>query len=68
MANMQEACTLEGVSKVTDFGITSDKTCEPIICDADGWDDLSLTAVLETSLTEDGNLLDNVRWLSIWIW
>lgn len=64
---MQEAGTLESVSKVTDLGITGDKTCEPIVGDANGWDDLSLAAVLEASLTEDGNLLDDIGWLSIWI-
>ena len=68
VANVQEACTLESVAKVTDLGIAGDETCEPIVGNADGWDDLSLAAVLETSLSEDGNLLDDVSWLSIWIW
>jgi hypothetical protein len=29
---------------------------------------LSLAAVLKTSLAKDCNLLDNISWLSIWIW
>jgi hypothetical protein len=62
---MQESSTLEGVSEVTDLGVCWYETSEPIVCDADCWDLLSLAAILKTGLAKHCNLLDFVCWLGI---
>ena len=67
MANMQKASIFEDFFILTGLSIGGNKACEPIISDADGWYDLSLGAVLETSFTKDGDLLDNLSRLFIWI-
>lgn len=68
VADMQEAGSAEGVSEVAHFGISGHKTCEPIVRHANGWNTLSLAAIFKDSFSEDRNLMDNVAWLSIWIW
>lgn len=68
VADMEEAGSTEGVAEVTYFGVSSHKTCEPIVGHANGWNILSLAAIFEDSFTEDSDLMDNIAWLSIWIW
>jgi hypothetical protein len=68
VADMKEACALEGVSKVTNLGISSCEASEPIIGHTDSWDLLSLAAVFEHSLSEDSDLLHDVARLSIRVW
>lgn len=68
MADVEEASSAEGITEVTDLGISGNKSCEPIVGNADGWNTLSLAAIFKHSFTEYSNLLHNVPWLSIWIW
>ena len=68
MTDMEEACALESITEMTNLGICCSESSEPIVGDTNSWDLLSLAAVLKNSFAEDSNLLDDVTWLSIWIW
>ena len=68
MADVKEAGSLECISKVTDFSVGSSETSEPIVGHTNGGNVLSLAAVLKDSFTEHSNLLNDVSWLSIWVW
>jgi len=68
VADMEEAGSAEGVPEVTYFGVSSDEPCKPVIGHANGWNILSLAAIFKDSFTEDSDLMDNIAWLSIWIW
>jgi hypothetical protein len=68
MADVKEACSLESIAEMSNLGIPGSEASKPIVGDANGWDDLSLAAVFKHSFSEDGNLLDDVSWLSVWIW
>ena len=68
VADMEEAGSAKGVAEVTYFGVSGNESREPIVGHANGWNTLSLAAIFEDSFTEDSDLMDNVAWLSIWIW
>ena len=68
VVDMEEAGSAEGVSEVTHFGVSGDESCEPIVGHTNGWNILSLAAIFEDSFTENSDLVDNIAWLSIWIW
>lgn len=68
MANMQEGSSLKGITKVTDFSVSGNESSEPIICDTNCWDLLSLAHVLETSLVKGSNLLSYIVWWSVRVW
>jgi len=68
VTDVQESSSLEHFTEMTNLSIASSKTCKPVIGNAYRWNDLSLAAVLETSLSKDCNLLNNISRLSIWIW
>ena len=68
MADVKEAGSAEGVSKVTHFSVSGNQTGEPIVGHANGWNILSLAAIFKDSLAEDSDLMDNITWLSIWVW
>jgi len=68
MADMKEASSLESITKVTNLCIGSSKSCEPVVSNTNCWNDLSLAAILKNSFSENCDLLDDITWLSIWIW
>ena len=58
MADVEEAGSLEGVSKVADLGIGGGEAGEPIVGRTDGRDFLSLAAVLKDCFAENSDLLN----------
>lgn len=68
VTNVQESRSSEGVTKVANFGIGSNGTSEPVVGDAHCWNALSLAHVFEAGLAEDGDLMHNEIWLSVWVW
>ena len=65
---MAEGSTLEGVSEMSDFGVTRDQSCEPIVGDHHAWNKLALATELKACFAENRDLIDDIPWGSIWIW
>ena len=68
MANMQERCTPESVTEMSLLAVGSNKSCEPIICKANGWNFTSIAAVLQACLTEARDHLSCEYRSIVWVW
>jgi hypothetical protein len=55
VANMQESCASESVTKMSFLAVCCDESSEPIIGKANSWDLASVAAVLQACLAEDGD-------------
>jgi hypothetical protein len=70
MANMHKGCASESVTKMSLSAICCDKSCEPIISQANGWNLASIAAVLQACLSETRDHLSgkNRSIIRIWAW
>ena len=57
VANMDEGRASEGITEMANFGVSRYQSCEPIICDADRGDHLSLATIFKACLAKDSNLM-----------
>jgi len=53
VTDMHKDCSFKSISKVSLLGISSDKACEPIVCDTHSRDNTSLATELQAALIED---------------
>jgi len=68
VANVNKLSSLEGVAELADFTVGCNESCEPVVCNTDGGDLLSLAAVFEAGLSKNSNLLDCKVRLHIRVW
>lgn len=68
MADVNEGWFVEYVAENTDFGVACNKPSEPVVCDANRWNLLPLTAPLEACFTEQSDLTSCHLSVRIRVW
>lgn len=68
VANVQESRSSECVAEVTNLGICSNTSSEPIIRNTDCWYFLPFAAILEYGFAKYSDLVYSKIGLSIWVW
>ena len=67
VANVKKTGSVEGIAKVTNLVVSCHEASKPIVCDTNGWNQTPLAAVFKACFAKDGELLDDVGWLGIWV-